>query len=252
MCIMLFCEKTLWQTKNFQNVCSCHHQDGIAVEHNLAVDVPPPPFLQRQAEMQTPLHCVLAKTVQKANTFAVLCTKGKNNTIVFCTKGKNNTIVFSLQKKGAKYQTFYRIFAPKERGKNKKYLSKEKTKMKRTKKGFTLVELLVVIAILAILASVSVVGYTAFIGRANESVALQEMTQVRDALIAADINDKTFDLTDNAISAEDATAINAAYTNLTLGLKGTFSAVEGKCTYELNGYVATWTPGSDITVAKKA
>lgn len=46
--------------------------------------------------------------------------------------------------------------------------------MKHTKKGFTLVELLVVIAILAILATVSVVGYTAYIGRANESVAMQE------------------------------------------------------------------------------
>ena len=44
------------------------------------------------------------------------------------------------------------------------------------KKGFTLVELLVVIAILAILASVSVVGYTAFIDKANESNARTELT----------------------------------------------------------------------------
>ncbi len=56
--------------------------------------------------------------------------------------------------------------------------------MKRTKNGFTLVELLVVIAILAILATVSVVGYTNFINRANDSVAQQELTQIRDYYIA--------------------------------------------------------------------
>ena len=41
--------------------------------------------------------------------------------------------------------------------------------MKNTKKGFTLVELLVVIAIVAILAAVSVVGYTVFINNAHQS-----------------------------------------------------------------------------------
>ena len=57
--------------------------------------------------------------------------------------------------------------------------------MKNTRKGFTLVELLVVIAILAILATVSVVGYTSFINRANDSVAQQELTQIRDYYIAS-------------------------------------------------------------------
>ena len=54
-------------------------------------------------------------------------------------------------------------------------------------KGFTLVELLVVIAILAILATVSVVGYTSFINQANNSTALQEVTQVRDYCISYDL-----------------------------------------------------------------
>ena len=57
--------------------------------------------------------------------------------------------------------------------------------MKNTRKGFTLVELLVVIAILAILATVSVVGYVSFINRANDSVAQQELTQIRDYYIAS-------------------------------------------------------------------
>ena len=66
--------------------------------------------------------------------------------------------------------------------------------MNNTKKGFTLVELLVVIAILAILATVSVVGYTSFIDRANQSTAMQELTQVRAALIAEDINNNNFSI----------------------------------------------------------
>ena len=56
--------------------------------------------------------------------------------------------------------------------------------MKNNKKGFTLVELLVVIAILAILATVSIVGYTSFINNANNSVAQQELTQIRDYYLA--------------------------------------------------------------------
>ena len=59
--------------------------------------------------------------------------------------------------------------------------------MKQTKKGFTLVELLVVIAILAALATVSVVGYTTFIDKANRSVDEQAVAQINMALIAADI-----------------------------------------------------------------
>ena len=72
-------------------------------------------------------------------------------------------------------------------------------------KGFTLVELLVVIAILAILATVSVVGYTSFINNANNSVALSELTQVRDFHIANQYTD-------------DNTAVTALPAKL--GLKG--------------------------------
>lgn len=43
-------------------------------------------------------------------------------------------------------------------------------------KGFTLVELLIVIAILAILATVSIIGYSSFTKRATESNALVEAT----------------------------------------------------------------------------
>ena len=50
------------------------------------------------------------------------------------------------------------------------------------KKAFTLVELLVVIAILAILATTSVVGYTAFITKANISADEQEIAQLNGYL----------------------------------------------------------------------
>ena len=55
---------------------------------------------------------------------------------------------------------------------------------KNTKKGFTLVELLVVIAILAILSSVAVVGYTAFINNAKDSAAKTEAKQIETAIEA--------------------------------------------------------------------
>ena len=73
--------------------------------------------------------------------------------------------------------------------------------MRNTKKGFTLVELLVVIAILAILATVSVVGYTSFIDRANDSVAQQELTQIRDYALGVDM---TSGNKNGKIDAEDA------------------------------------------------
>ena len=53
-----------------------------------------------------------------------------------------------------------------------------------TKKGFTLVELLVVIAILAILSTVGVAGYSAFIERANISNDQQMVAQLNNFLIA--------------------------------------------------------------------
>ena len=68
--------------------------------------------------------------------------------------------------------------------------------MKNTQKGFTLVELLVVIAILAILATVSVVGYTTYINNANQSKAVQELTQIRDYAMA-------YDLTHTGTGAKD-------------------------------------------------
>ena len=66
--------------------------------------------------------------------------------------------------------------------------------MKKNKKAFTLVELLVVIAILAILATVSIVGYTQFIKKARQSNAVSELTEIRDLVIAEDINNKDFEI----------------------------------------------------------
>lgn len=57
--------------------------------------------------------------------------------------------------------------------------------MKNTQKGFTLVELLVVIAILAILAGVSVVGYTSFIGDSNDKATMSEASDIHNAILNA-------------------------------------------------------------------
>ena len=85
--------------------------------------------------------------------------------------------------------------------------------MKSTKKGFTLVELLVVIAIIAILATVAVVGYTAFVKKANESAVAQELTQIKDAIIAEDITNPNFEIKDGKISVSGSPDPNHANVN---------------------------------------
>lgn len=104
--------------------------------------------------------------------------------------------------------------------------------MRNTKKGFTLVELLVVIAILAILATVSVVGYTSFIDRANQSTALQEMTQIRDSVIAEDILNPNFSISGGTITVADNT--DTSYPNFNDYVKSLTDALgEGRSFDEL-------------------
>ena len=83
------------------------------------------------------------------------------------------------------------------------------------KKGFTLVELLVVIAIIAILAAVSVVGYTAFISRANESNAVTELSQIRDAVNASVLDGKE----SVTVDADTDYVVDFTYTNGVLTAK---------------------------------
>ncbi len=82
--------------------------------------------------------------------------------------------------------------------------------MKNNKKGFTLVELLVVIAILAILATVTIVGYTVFVNKANDAKAkteLQEIVRYVNTEFADD--GKWGDLDKTTMTAEElASAIN--------------------------------------------
>ena len=99
--------------------------------------------------------------------------------------------------------------------------------MKRTKKGFTLVELLVVIAILAILASVSVVGYTAFIKKANDSVASQELHQLA-TLIESELlvnREWSVEITTTSGEGENATTTKTTYTVKVVGT--TLTITEG-------------------------
>jgi prepilin-type N-terminal cleavage/methylation domain-containing protein len=68
--------------------------------------------------------------------------------------------------------------------------------IQRRRKGFTLVELLVVIAIIAILATVSIIGYTQFIKRANMSADQQAVTQMNTLLEGLDVNNEPDDVVD--------------------------------------------------------
>lgn len=68
--------------------------------------------------------------------------------------------------------------------------------IQRRQKGFTLVELLVVIAIIAILATVSIIGYTQFIKRANMSADQQAVTQMNTLLEGLDVNNEPDNVVD--------------------------------------------------------
>lgn len=87
--------------------------------------------------------------------------------------------------------------------------------MKNTQKGFTLVELLVVIAILAILAGVGVAGYSAFIGRANDSNAATEAHQIQSAIDAFTMAGEDYVLSDTytvkKVDVDATTAVKMEY-----------------------------------------
>lgn len=106
--------------------------------------------------------------------------------------------------------------------------------MRNTKKGFTLVELLVVIAILAILATVSVVGYTNYIKNANESLALQELSQVKSSILAEDIVNNDFAIgSDGKVNAEGVAKFNEYLAGLATDLNGNLEYVDGTVVYTL-------------------
>lgn len=74
---------------------------------------------------------------------------------------------------------------------------------KRIKKAFTLVELLVVIAILAVLSTVTVIGYNSFTEKANKSVDEQLCTQYNTILQAESVSDDDITLPELIIMIEE-------------------------------------------------
>ena len=125
--------------------------------------------------------------------------------------------------------------------------------MKNTKKGFTLVELLVVIAILAILASVAVVGYTAFVDKAHDNAALQELTQLRNYMLADDYDNDDFTISDSGLAFVGSATFDAYVEALdSLDLNGTLTFDNGVVTYERTaGGSAAWnTATGAVTVVE--
>ena len=144
---------------------------------------------------------------------------------------------------------------------------------RKEEKGFTLVELLVVIAILAILASVSVVGYMGFTTKAKESNAVTELTQaktlVTSTLLTDDVEGFEYDAKNNQLYVAEGKKTSDLKTSFAdLGsLTGTFAIVcpdtavangvykdlfsVTSVDYTLDGVVATWTFGTNGTIAAK-
>ena len=111
------------------------------------------------------------------------------------------------------------------------------------KKGFTLVELLVVIAILGILATVSTVGYTAFVGKANESVVKTEAAQIANIIGNDLIDDGKMVIGDNVITLSDGELVMTGDGDIATILKSHTDIVdlEGELTYA--NVVLTYTKG---------
>lgn len=130
-------------------------------------------------------------------------------------------------------------------------------KKQNTKKGFTLVELLVVIAILAILATVSIVGYSAFIKKAHESNALAELHQVQTIIesellddnewkfVGADSVEYTVSLADGALVLTDANGTADLTIDAVLPQYVDFANLKG--TFTLNGLELSYA-AYDVTV----
>ena len=130
----------------------------------------------------------------------------------------------------------------------------------KNRKAFTLVELLVVIAILAVLASVSIIGYTAFTKKAVQNNAIAELTQVKTLITAgttADDNNSyivkqgtnkyafSFDDTENKYSF----AASDAAEELDLIAEANFATTD-KLVFNVTAKTVTYTLTSGTNTAK--
>jgi len=88
-------------------------------------------------------------------------------------------------------------------------------KLKKSKKGFTLVELIVVIAILGILAAVAIPAYSGYVKQANKTADLAKLNAAITALYAATAAEGT-DLGDLTITNATGTKTATIETENTL------------------------------------
>ncbi len=115
--------------------------------------------------------------------------------------------------------------------------------IKNKKHGFTLVELLVVIAILAVLGSVTVVGYLGFTTRARNSNALTELAQARELIRSEyiDGNAHYYTVTSNSESEAEVKNATAASYNLSFTYKASEKAFNyATVTNTGTAFTVTW------------
>lgn len=120
------------------------------------------------------------------------------------------------------------------------------TRLKKNKKGFTLIELIVVIAILGILAAIAIPRFSGFQASAAKRAVEAEARTVASAVEAYNAEKNEWPANMTALSPYLSTSSAPGELNMTTPLDGTFTytkAVNGK------KYVATRTADGKITVA---
>lgn len=117
-------------------------------------------------------------------------------------------------------------------------------KLKRSKKGFTLVEIIVVLVIIAILAAIAIPAMTGWINKANEKTIMAEARTVLLAAqtLASESYGKGEEPTASAIEVKTLAEVGGTVSGITLA--GTGAAITG-LEYESGDYTATYNATTD-------
>src|ERR1700712_4623021 len=112
------------------------------------------------------------------------------------------------------------------------------------RRGFTIVELLIVVVVIAILAAITIIGYTGIQNRAKQSAAQQLLTQANQKVLAyAALNSDLYppDLTTAGLTSTD--GLQYSYNNSVTPHTYGITATNGTYSYYVSDTVTSPTSG---------